>query len=612
LQSTHFDAPSSFDFTHDPTLLMKIFHSAWFTPVNPPNPQIPPFPPFSKGGRGDFTKGDAFRKGGCPLEKGGTSSQQQLRDCANRIRACIHLIDDKFRASPDVAVYFLDILRDSEAGRLLHWMHELEVLDKYIPEFGAIKNLIRHEMYHQYTVDEHTLVAIENLDESTLSTMLNSGSSRQNSKARGQEGKRGGNFMEMLRAIQKPELLRLAILLHDVGVGAKGPEGHEDKSLRAAEAVLERLDVLDEADTEMVLFLIDNHLQMSQTAQHRDLDDEKVIQRFAKLVKDEKHLVMLYLFTFADMRAVGRGVWNDWNAALLWELYSKTSQLLKGEYGVDRLQLTAIQDKISQLIGSSVDAKSIQRHFNTMPSEQLVSSKPDEIAKHITLIEQLRDFPLVLDCQKETNNYSQIIVACARDELGLFSKMAGVLASQNINILSAQVNTREDGIVLDILNVTDGKTRESISNQKCQQVEALLKSVLVGETDIETLLSRQEFGNDKPMTKSPRNPPCPPFSKGDTLCQRGEPTIAPGITINNDDSDIYTIIDVQAEDRIGLLYTISRAFYQLRLNLYLAMISTKGRRAVDVFYVQNEKGYKILNQEKLHEIKTVLEESLMT
>ena len=557
MQSTHTDAPSSFDFTHDPTLLMQIFHLA-----------------------------------------------QRLRDCINaeiynRIRDCIHLIDDKFRASAEVAGYFLDILRGSEVGRILRQMHELEILDRYIPEFGAIKNFVRHEEYHQYTVDEHTLVAIENLDESTLSRIP--------------------NFMEMLRGLQKPELLRLAILLHDVGVGIEGPGGHEDKSLRAAKAVLERLGILDKSDAEMVLFLIDNHLQMSLIAQRRDLDDEKVIQRFAKLVKDEKHLVMLYLFTFADMRAVGRGVWSDWNAALLWELYSKTLQLLRGEYEVDRIQLMVIQNEVNKLIGRWVDAESIQKHFDTMPQEQLLSYNTDDIAKHITLIEQLTNSSLVLDCslrsstpsaygslrpfcfrksrstssygQKETHNYSQIIVVCARDELGLFSKMAGVLASQNINILSAQINTREDGIVLDILNVTDDNTRESISAQKCQRVEALLKSVLMGEKDVESLLSRQQFSNDKPVTKA---------------------TIAPEIAINNDDSDTCTIIDVQAEDRIGLLYTISRAFYQLRLNLHLAKIFTKGRHAVDVFYVQNENGYKILNQEKLHEIKTVLEEALIT
>jgi len=207
------------------------------------------------------------------------------------------------------------------------------------------------------------------------------------------------------------------------------------------------------------------------------------------------------------------------------------------------------------------------------------------------LIEQLKNSPLILDCREETNNYSQIIVTCARDELGLFSKMAGVLASQNINILSAQVNTREDGIVLDILNVTDGNTSQSISVQKCKQVETLLRSVLMRETDIKTLFSCQEFRKDKAVTKA---------------------TIAPEITINNDDSDTCTIIDVQAEDRIGLLYAISRAFYQLRLNIHLAKISTKGRRAIDVFYVQSENGYKILNQERLHEIKRVLEEALIT
>ncbi|MBC8230458.1 ACT domain-containing protein [bacterium] len=540
MQNTHSDSPSSptplgcspFDFTYDPTLLMKIFYTA-----------------------------------------------QRLKDginveIYNQIRDCTHLIDDKFRASPLVAGYFLDILRGREVGEILRQMHELEILDKYIPEFGAIKNFVRHEEYHQYAVDEHTLVAIENLDEAKLSIIPNS-----------------GHLVEMLCGLQKLELLRLAILLHDVGFGIKGPGGHEDKSLRAAKAVLGRLGVLDEADTEMVLFLIDNHLQMSQTAQSRDLDDGKVIQRFAELVKDEEHLVMLYLFTFADMRAVGRGVWSDWNAALLWELYAKTSNLLRGDLEADRLQITAIKDEVSKLIGRSIDVKSIQKHFDTMPQGQLLYSNPDEIAKHITLIEQLKNSPLILDCREETNNYSQIIVTCARDELGIFSKMAGVLASQNINILSAQVNTREDGIVLDILNVTDGNTGKSINNQKCQQVESLLQSVLMGETDIETLLNCQEFSKDKAVTKV---------------------TIAPEITINNDDSGTCTIIDVQAEDRIGLLYTISQAFYQLRLNLHLAKISTKGRRAVDVFYVQSENGYKILNPERLHEIKTVLEETLAT
>ncbi|HIE26106.1 TPA: ACT domain-containing protein [Candidatus Poribacteria bacterium] len=530
MQSTSPDISSASDFMRDPTWLIKIFHAAQE--------------------RGDCIDADV----------------------CNIIRACTHLIDDKFRASPLVAGYFIDILRGKEVGRILRQMHKLEILPGYIPEFGAVKNFVRQEEYHQYAIDEHTLVAIENLDESTLSTIPNS-----------------GRFMAMLRALQKLELLRLALLLHDVGVGIAGPGGHEDKSLRAAKAVLGRLGVLDEADAEMVLFLIDNHLQMSYTAQHRDLDDRKVIQRFAKCVKDEKHLVMLYLFTFADMRAVGQGVWNDWNAALLWELYAKTLQWLRGEYEPESIELTAIQGEVNNLIGDLVDAKSIQKHFATMPPGQLLSSKPDETAKHIILIERLKKSPLVLEYREATKDYSEIIVVCARDELGLFSKVAGVLASQNINILSAQVNTREDGIVLDILNVTDGNTAKSIGAQRCQQVERILKLVLMGETDVETLLSRQAFSNDKPLAKA---------------------TIAPKITINNDDSDTCTIIDVQAEDRIGLLYTILRVFYQLRLNLYLAKISTKGRRAVDVFYVQSENGYKILNQEKLHQIKSALEETL--
>jgi len=329
-QNMKFDSLSSADLTDDPTLLMKIFHSV-----------------------------------------------QQLRHCINddiyqRIRTYIHLIDDEFRTSPDVAECFLDILRGKEVGYVLRQMHALEILDKYIPEFGLIKDCVRHEEYHQYPVDEHTLVAIEHVDESTLSTIPNS-----------------ERFVEMLHHLQKPELLRLALLLHDVGVGISGPEGHEVKSLRAAEDVLKRLGV-DESDTAMVLFLIGNHLQMSQTAQYRDLNDEKIIQRFAELVKNEENLVMLYLFTFADMRAVGKGVWSDWNGALLWESYARTSQFLRGEYkSTDMIQLAASQNKVSQLIGASIDSKSIQRHFDTMPQGQLLSANPAEIARHIALVQNI-------------------------------------------------------------------------------------------------------------------------------------------------------------------------------------------------------------------------------
>ena len=477
----------------------------------------------------------------------------------------------------------LNILRGRDVGPTLRQMHELGVLDVYIPEFGAIRNLTRDEIYHQHTVDEHSLLAVENLDESTLSKLPNA-----------------EHLLEILCGVDKPELLRLALLLHDIGVGIEGEGGHAHKSCQSAQAVLERWGILDAADVETVLCLIDNHLQMSRIARQRDLDDCMVIQRFAKLVVDETQLKMLYLFTFADMRAVGQSVWNDWNSTLLWQLYVRTSQLLKGEYDTDALRLAELEDAVINLANQTVDVQCIHKHFRTMPKNRLLSHTPHEIVQHILLIEKLSDTPLVYPIAT-THNYPQIAV-CARDTLGLFCKITGVLTLHGINILSAQVNTREDGIALDIFNVTEGESGQSINSRTCQQIEATLKMVMLGESDISTF---------DPGSQDSTIYPNAIRAQMARLCHKSiDSQFAPQITINNDESDMYTILEIQAQDRIGLLYKISRTLYEMQVNIYLAKISTEGSRAVDTFYIQNENKYKIDNPKRLSEIHASLKDAL--
>ena len=301
----------------------------------------------------------------------------------------------------------LSILRYPQSvAEVLRRMHRWQVLDRYLPEFGKVRSLVRSDRPHQYTVDEHTLYAIENLEEATLAQLQD-----------------GQTFLDILKELEKPELLRLAILLHDVGKGVDGQGGHDERGFEMAQAALERMG-LDTMDKEVVLFLILRHLDMAYTAQRRDLDDPKVIERFAELVQDEQHLKMLYLLTFADMRAVSPEIWNQWNAILLWQLYTRTLECLQGK--MELLKADELQTRVTQRIGEVAGAAAITRHFETMPDQELVSQAPDLIGKQIQLVEKLGDRPIAVSHFAENQSYTQIGI-CTPQCAGDFSANYGCI-----------------------------------------------------------------------------------------------------------------------------------------------------------------------------------------
>jgi [protein-PII] uridylyltransferase len=371
-----------------------------------------------------------------------------------------------------------------------------------------------------------------------------------------------------------------------VGKGVQGPGRHEERSVELAKGVLNRLG-LSADDREVVLFLISRHLDMSYTAQQRDLDDLKVIQRFAELVKNEQYLKRLYLLTFADMRAVSSLVWNGWNAILLWQLYTRTLKFLQGKIAP---KLDELQARVIQLIGNIVGRTAIEQHFERMPEGGLISQLPESISKQIQLVQQLGDAPITVSCFEADATHTQLGI-CTRDARGIFRRITGVLAAENINILSAVINTRSDGIVIDVLTVADGGPgKQGISTAQCRQIAETLTAVWKGETDVETLL-RQRSQISLPAYMQRRISP-------------------PEIHINNDESERATIIDIRAGDRVGLLYTISNTFYELGLDIRLAKITTEAYTAVDSFYVTEENGEKITDAAQIEEIKATLEKSL--
>ena len=486
-------------------------------------------------------------------------------DVRYEIAANLALIDEDFRRTRENARIFLSILGNpTRVAETLRRMHRWQVLDRYLPEFGKIRSLVRYDRPHQYTVDEHTMYAIENLEEKTLAGM-----------------KDGKYFIEMLNSLEKPELLRLAVLFHDVGKGIEGPGDHDDRSLEAAKAMLDRLG-LPEPDRKTVLFLIARHLDMHYTSRQRDLDDPTTIEQFAKLVGNEQNAMMLYLLTFADIRAVSAGIWTEWSAVLLRELYQRTVKFLRGESY--RLKLDELQKEVTALIGESVGKDLIQRHFEMMPDQELAGNSPGFISKQIQLVHQLGDKPIAVSCFKEIETHTQIGI-CTRDERGTFRQITGVLASENANIMSAEIETRYDGLVIDAVNLTDESSRKSLSPEQRERITQALEGVWGGKVHFEAAIQKQE--DENPQSRGRRN-------------------LSPRITIDNSGSSLATIIDIRAQDQVGLLYAISDTFYNLNLDIRIAKITTEGFTAMDSFYVTEQDGYKITNLQRLDEIKKSL------
>ena len=502
--------------------------------------------------------------------------------------ANLHLINDEFQSTRANAEAFLSILGNSiRVTETLREMHRLEVLDCYLPEFSKIRSLVRYDRPHQYTVDEHTMYAIENLEEQTLA-----------------EVKDGQVFIELLNSLEKPELLRLAVLYHDVGKGTEGPGDHDQRSVEAAKTMLDRLS-LSEEDREIVLFLISKHLDMSHTAQHRDLDDPKTIEQFARLVGNEQNAKMLYLLTFADMRAVNTNIWTEWSATLLRSLYDRTIKFLRGESY--RIELDNLHTQVSDLIGGTVGEVAIQRHFDAMSNQQLVGNSPAFICKQIELVEQLGDQSIAVACFQDSQFHTQIGI-CTRDNRGAFRKITGVIAAERANVLSADIETRDDGIVIDTISLSDETTRCGLSADHRDRVIQALDSIWEDRADFDSVLKQQEETS----------------SSG-----RGRRGLPLEVVVDNDGSELATIIDIRSQDRMGLLHSIANVFHDLKIDVRIAKITTEGFTAMDsfyaaeaderrtaktnpieeiknTFYVTEEDGTKVTNPDRIEKIKEAL------
>lgn len=452
----------------------------------------------------------------------------------------------------------------------LRLMHHLEFLNEYIPEFEHIYCKVQHDLYHIYTVDIHTLFAVEQM-EKILS---------------GELKKELPLPCAIARQIGKRELLILSILFHDIGKGEGG--GHADKGADMIPTIARRMG-LSKEDSERLEFLVRQHLVFAHISQRRDLTDERMIMQFARQMVTSENLKMLFLLTIADVRAVGSDVWTTWKAMLFNELYEKAFNILeRGDFrleaGTERVR--SVRRKVREMVEYDIPAAVAREELRALPTRYLLSAPLQTIADHLHLLVQLNDKDLVMQVQHEQESGFSSFTICTFDTHGLFSKITGVMAANGINILGAQIFTGKNGKILDILQVNSAQGFLITDAARWQKVEADMADVLHGTVQVSDLVHRRQRPTLLPA-KSARHFPT-------------------RIEIDNEVSDEYTVIDIYAHDKVGLLYLITSTINQLGLYIGVSKISTKVDQVADVFYVRDIFGHKIFAEDKLEEIRTSL------
>ena len=494
------------------------------------------------------------------------------------IRDNLDLIGHSMRRDPRTGAALMAILAGkSRVAETLEAMHRSGVLGAVIPEFGNLYARVLHDLYHIYTVDRHSLVAIRELER------LRAGEFKDTNAL----------LTEVARELDFLPLIFLALLLHDIGKG-HGHDHHE-RGATLTSAVSRRLG-LDREQVDMVVFLVRNHLLMSQVAQKGDLEDESIIADFARKVGSIDRLKALYLLTFADMRAVAPSVYTNWRDMLLSQLYMKALKLL--EHGhretiepARRLAVVKAELK-ERLAQAGAEARDIKSFLDEMPARYFFTVPQADVPLHFELMKSLGESTLVCRHRHFRDlEFSEFIVV-TRDRPGLFSMIAGALTANNLNILSARITTRTNGVALDVFRVSHQGPAGvlALDDERWLSVERDLERVINGEQDIAELVASAHhvrIARDRFVRRVPTE-----------------------VTVDNRTSGQYTVVDVFTQDRVGLLFAVTHTLFTLGLLIHLARISTNADQALDVFYVTDRKGRKITDPVRIHEIKSRLAASL--
>ncbi|QIB34443.1 [protein-PII] uridylyltransferase [Ancylobacter pratisalsi] len=478
----------------------------------------------------------------------------------------LKLIDQRVREHPEANRLFLEILTSRNAPEIvLRRMNEAGVLGRFVPEFGRIVAMMQFNMYHSYTVDEHLIRAI-----GVLSQI--------------ERGDRPefGLANELAQQIKNRQLLYVAVFLHDIAKGR--PEDHSIAGARVARKLCPRFG-LSASDTDTVAWLIEQHLTMSSVAQSRDLSDRKTIENFASVVQNLERMKHLEILTTADIAAVGPGVWNNWKSQLLRTLYYETEPVVTGGFSeTNRARRVAraqaeFREAEQEWDAEAIDAY-IARHY---PSYWLQTDREQQVAHaRFILAAEAQGRALATTAKTDVTRGITELTVFAPDHPRLLAVIAGACASSGAHIVDAQISTTTDGRALDTIALTRSLERDEDELRRAGRIASAIEKSLSGEIRLPEVVARK-------LTKRPRA-----F------------TVEPEVTLNNSWSNRHTVIEVSGLDRPGLLYGLTQTLSRLNLNIASAHVATFGERAVDVFYVTDLMGAKILGAARHSAIRRAL------
>jgi len=491
------------------------------------------------------------------------------------IRRNVRRLTAEVAASKEAIDVFMSILKSGDGVYItLAEMNGLGVLGRLIPEFGRLFCMVQHDYYHVYTVDEHSLIGIRELER------VRDGAYEKESPL----------LTQVMRECDRPELLFLSMMFHDLGKGYGGD--HDERGAVMVGEIARRLRMHID-DRESLEFLVRNHLMMSALAQTRDIEDDELIETFVRDVQTPANLKNLYLLTFADMRAVGPQIWNGWRDHLLSELYLRAIDVFEtGEVSEANREarVQRVRERVLAIAQGDDERRRLEGFLTDMPAAYLLSNTDERIIDDWRLYESLGSgifrsgvahFP--------SRGFSELAV-CTHDSEGLFVRLCGVLTANGLNILSAKIVTSASGVVIDTFRI----------DHQQEPVDPLDPEVWAGvRRDIERVLA-EEIDVAELVDDAARRRPAP------SSVRKARKRARTGVDIDNAISRQYTVIDVHASDRPGVLFEVADAIYRLGLTIHLAKINTYVNQVLDVFYVTDQAGGKVAEGEALERVRAAI------
>lgn len=461
---------------------------------------------------------------------------------------------------------FMEILLGGQSETTFRRMSEAGVLGKFIPDFGRVIGQTQFNMYHVYTVDEHTLVALgilDTIEKGTVNAELPLAT-------------------DIVHRIKMRRVLHLALFCHDIAKGKGGD--HSELGEKIAEKLAARFG-FSQDEIETTAWLVRYHLLFSNTAFKRDIDDPKTIKDFVALVMTPERLKLLLILTAADIRAVGPAVWNAWKGALLRDLYKRAEQAMgTGEVQMKQHQTGQFREDLKKRLTGWSD-EDID-HYLEQGSPSFLANF--DLSRHAVIARMLKEaksisMPLLLDTHHTYEHSITEIIVCTYDHPGLFSKIAGAMALAGANIISAKIFTLKNGLVVDVFQVQDVLGQVFDRPDRLAKMSVYMEQALSDELDLSQAFRDRKISYTNPSRNA---------------------VVLPGqVFVENDASNIYSVIELTGQDRPGFLYQITRAIAELGLTIAGAHISTYGTQVADVFYVKDNYGMKITHASRLKQIQ---------